>query len=1016
MRHNTMIRPTCVAVLSVFLGVVASGVSQDLEPLDLPALQEVSLDTEDRSNAVAAEIDMALNGINETGTEEPAAEEIDVDMSAAPAVEAVVEEPVALEAVVEEPVALEAVVEEPVALEAVVEEPVALEAVVEESVALEAVVEEPVALETVVEEPIDLGIVEEVIDLDAIEEPIIDLTPVSVDPVVMETMDPASDPFAAPPAAVLSTPAMPRAQPISVGPAAKETVETMIRQQETKRRAFKDHLRDTLSRGDESLQQGWHEDAIGFYEEAMRLIQQIGNRQADRPEKEAAQVGLSEALYRRALRLTDQEDYPLARDFARRAVGQGHEEAIELAKRLGHIIDHPPPPVVPPPQPRWNDEEYLREADTVANFLRLGKEYFVSGELEKSKAMYQTAISRDPENTEAIRMLEKIGNREYDVASKEFAATRRTMMAEVRDGWNRDYQVGIEEKSIWDAWQKTKPQRPIDSDRLMIIEKMRKIKIPEIDFRQANIHDVVDFLQTASVEFDTEDTENDENRGVNIILNLSAGQPAVVEAEPEDPFALAADGGGAKAQGSDISPVTFSARYVSLYEALKIVTDVANLKFRVTGTIVMILRRDAPEDTLIHRRYDVLPTLKQRISEVSPDLGRGRDRRTGDFIELEAESVSGGPTDWKVFFSELGVDWPAGSSINYVPSIGKLIVANTPENLTVFEQILGELNIVPHQIEIESKFVEVAQQDLDALGLEWNLTDDWELAHKEGSGTYPGNTERIQMNKGSFSSGLRYANDVVGVEGGLINDRVMTVASVLTNPELTVIIHALSQSGNTDLLSAPKVTTKSGYEETLKVVKEYIYPTSFEVQGISGNNNNNNNVGGNNQQGRVGGIVEPSDFETREVGVVLSVLPEVSPEGQMINLEMRPEVVGEPEWFNYGSEYTDADGNVQTLNMPQPFFNSRSVQTSILVYNGATVVMGGMITERRTTIDDKIPFLGDIPIIGRLFRSKMEDSEKRNLLIFVTARLVDPAGRPVRRGKTALGDKLAEGALGSATL
>ena len=150
--------------------------------------------------------------------------------------------------------------------------------------------------------------------------------------------------------------------------------------------------------------------------------------------------------------------------------------------------------------------------------------------------------------------------------------------------------------------------------------------------------------------------------------------------------------------------------------------------------------------------------------------------------------------------------------------------------------------------------------------------------------------------------------------------------------------------------------------------------------------------------------------------MVLSVLPEVSPEGQMINLEMRPEVVGEPEWFNYGSEYTDADGNVQTLNMPQPFFPSRSVQTSILVYNGATVVMGGMITERRTTIDDKIPFLGDIPIIGRLFRSKMESSEKRNLLIFVTARLVDPAGRPVRRGKTALGDKLAEGALGSTTL
>ena len=79
----------------------------------------------------------------------------------------------------------------------------------------------------------------------------------------------------------------------------------------------------------------------------------------------------------------------------------------------------------------------------------------------------------------------------------------------------------------------------------------------------------------------------------------------------------------------------------------------------------------------------------------------------------------------------------------------------------------------------------------------------------------------------------------------------------------------------------------------------------------------------------------------------------------------------------------------------QPFFPSRSINTSILIYDGATVVMGGMISEIRQSVDDKIPFLGEIPIFGRLFRSKSDSSEKRNLLIFVTARLVDPAGRRV---------------------
>jgi len=103
----------------------------------------------------------------------------------------------------------------------------------------------------------------------------------------------------------------------------------------------------------------------------------------------------------------------------------------------------------------------------------------------------------------------------------------------------------------------------------------------------------------------------------------------------------------------------------------------------------------------------------------------------------------------------------------------------------------------------------------------------------------------------------------------------------------------------------------------------------------------------------------------------------------MINLTLAPQVVSEPEWRDYGPVYPDGT----RLPMEQPFFPVRSIATSIQIYNGATVVMGGMITD---------PILGDIPLLGRLFRYKYDSSEKRNLLIFVTAKLVDPAGRIVR--------------------
>jgi len=137
------------------------------------------------------------------------------------------------------------------------------------------------------------------------------------------------------------------------------------------------------------------------------------------------------------------------------------------------------------------------------------------------------------------------------------------------------------------------------------------------------------------------------------------------------------------------------------------------------------------------------------------------------------------------------------------------------------------------------------------------------------------------------------------------------------------------------------------------------------------------------------------------VGVILKVLPEIMEDGQLINLTMLPEVVSVPYWKDYGQVRHTTDPRTglpveERTPMEQPFFPVRSVNTQIHVYNGATVVLGGLITEKRITNEDKTPILGDIPFVGRLFRYKYESSEKRNLLIFVTAKIVDPAGRVVR--------------------
>jgi len=276
------------------------------------------------------------------------------------------------------------------------------------------------------------------------------------------------------------------------------------------------------------------------------------------------------------------------------------------------------------------------------------------------------------------------------------------------------------------------------------------------------------------------------------------------------------------------------------------------------------------------------------------------------------------------------------------------------------------------------------------------LTDNWELAENAGAGAaIPlASRERIQMNQNTISKGLRNlamgASGVAATPGGALGS-IASISSILTNPEMTMILHALEQKSGANLLSAPKVTTKSGANAEIKVVKELIYPTEFEVQAPIIPS------GGVGQQIYQPALVTPAAFQTRDTGVILNVTPTVGPDGFSIDLIMMPQVVELSDWINYGSTVIDAKGKQQIFNMPQPIFHSRNIVTSITIWDGQTVVMGGLITEQQTTTLDKIPILGDIPLLGWLFQSKTSYSRKFNLLIFVTANLVDPAGNKINK-------------------
>ena len=158
----------------------------------------------------------------------------------------------------------------------------------------------------------------------------------------------------------------------------------------------------------------------------------------------------------------------------------------------------------------------------------------------------------------------------------------------------------------------------------------------------------------------------------------------------------------------------------------------------------------------------------------------------------------------------------------------------------------------------------------------------------------------------------------------------------------------------------------------------------------------------------------PSTWETRNTGVTLEVEPVVGGDATTIDLNLIPQVVEFEGFINYGSPIfavgvnTAANGvsiSNSILLTPnvinQPVFSTRKVTTSVSVYDGQTVVLGGLMREDVQKTEDKVPIIGDIPLVGRAFRTNTEQHTKKNLVIFVTAKIITPAGVPLneRRGR-----------------
>ncbi len=558
--------------------------------------------------------------------------------------------------------------------------------------------------------------------------------------------------------------------------------------------------------------------------------------------------------------------------------------------------------------------------------------------------------------------------------------------------------------------------------------KLNRIIIPRIDLRDTTVREAVEFLKQRSRELDTSTDDPQAKRGVNIVLKLNPTQPDLTAPPAEGPTPPPMG-------GTADSRVTLSLTNVPLIEALRYLTELAGLKYKIEPYAVSIVPITENTTDLVTKKYRVPPGFIPAgpiTGAEAPSPGAAR--------EEVLEPRIGSRTNALEYLQSQGVTFPPGAFAQYVPASSELIVRNTPDAIDLIDSLVdAAIGVQPTQVEIESKFLEITQNNVNELGFDWLLgpfqidnSGVFAAGGTQGFGSapdpanFPFAPANVPVGQNPITGGLRSgfglgpnaaisANSVDALLGTSIVGTapgIFGLAGIFTDPQFQVVIRALNQKKGVDLMSAPKVTTKSGRKAIVRVAREFPYPTEFNApeppppSTVSGTGST---VGPPPGSFVSQGVVTPSTptaFETRNLGVTLEVEPIIGPDGYTIDLNLSPEVVEFDGFINYGSTINGPIFNVLTQQIEtavltqnvinQPVFSTRKVTTSVSIWDGQTVALGGLVREDVQKVQDKVPILGDIPIAGRLFRSNVDQKIKRNLIIFVTARLMDAEGRPVR--------------------
>lgn len=649
---------------------------------------------------------------------------------------------------------------------------------------------------------------------------------------------------------------------------------------------------------------------------------------------------------------------------------------------------------------------HIKDAAEVEQLLKVARGHIGLGSFDAANKSYGQVLAIDAYNEAARRGMEEVSRlvTNYDDTARN--QTRSEMLQQVASAWA----LPVPDQMTLSDTITNPNDIGLGRQASGIQDKMKNIIIPSIEFEGARLVDVIDFLTQKSQELDVQELDP-LKKGLNIVIDSGSG-PAVAD-----------------------QAVNIKLSNVPLGVVLRYVATRVGLKPRIESYAVRLVPlSDADDAVMVTRRYQVPPGF---IS------GGGVGGETAASDDPFAEPAGGGGgtlvkrVTAKDFLIQRGITFPEGALAKFIASTSTLLVRNTPANIGFIESmVISSRGEGAKIIKIDLRMISVAENRLNELGFDWLLG----AANVPGSnrvfasGGTTGNANPIPNSEypfvapgaslpvgqnpvtaGNRSGDIRSTlsiddvleSNMTSVGGANITNApgVFAVSGVFTDPQFQMVIRALDQKKGVDQMYETSVVTRSGDSAVIKQVREFIYPTEYdppEIPNQIGGGGGVIIIGGPPPPGGGGGSIpvtpaNPTAFETRELGRVLEVEATLGADNVSVSLNIVTDVSDFIGFINYGSPIMNGEALLTANRIVMPVFESTKETTSVTVWDGQTVAIGGLVGEIATKVEDKIPFLGDLPGVGRLFRSNIDQRSRKAMIMFVTVRVLDPSGAPLNK-------------------